>query len=310
MVAVALLLLAQSHVSLELEALAKADQAARQADWTKLTAEQHSKIAAADRARRARVREILQAGGLSSDRDFDRAALIFQHGEQPDDFLTAHELYFLSLIKGGFSNGLAISEDRLLEHLGRKQRLGTQFDLTGSILKPVVEDSPAAATDTHRLDFFTPSLALSREKGGTALMDIVEQVQERISSRMKKDFIATKEMRPDAKRLAEYAARGGGVEWTLALYAKDGILTPKDYLNAARILLKSQDPETLMLAHEFACQAAFRKEPEGTKLFAETMDRFLVNIGRNQRYGTVGGKVNSNVTLTVRRELGLNSSHK
>lgn len=305
MIPVALFLLAQSHVSLELEALAKADQAARRGDWTKLTAEQHAKISAADRARRARVREILQTGNLSTDRDFDRAALIFQHGEQPGDFLTAHELYFLSLIKGGFSNGLAISEDRLLEHLGRKQRLGTQFDLTGKVLKPVVEDSPAAATDAHRLDFFTPSLALSKEKGGIALMDIVERVQQRISSRMKKEFKAKQETRPEAKKLEEYAARGGGVDWTLALYAKDRILTPKDYLNAAKVLLKSKDTETLMLAHEFACQAAFRKESEGRTLFAETMDQFLLSIGKPERYGTGQGRLSHNVTKTVRDELGL-----
>lgn len=43
-------------------------------------------------ARRAEIRQLLAEGKLISGEDFSDAALIFQHGEKPEDFLFAHVL--------------------------------------------------------------------------------------------------------------------------------------------------------------------------------------------------------------------------
>ena len=43
-------------------------------------------------ARRAEIRKLLEEGKITSGEDFSDAALIFQHGQAPEDFLFAHVL--------------------------------------------------------------------------------------------------------------------------------------------------------------------------------------------------------------------------
>src|SRR5690349_20827885 len=75
----------------ELRSIAKADQADRQFSKPP-TPEEWKPIAERDRQRKARVLALLNQNRLVSAGDYDNAALVFQHGELPDDFLAAHEL--------------------------------------------------------------------------------------------------------------------------------------------------------------------------------------------------------------------------
>jgi hypothetical protein len=52
-------------------------------------------------ARRAEVRKLLEEGKLTSGEDFSDAALIFQHGQTPEEFLFAHVLAVEALIREG-----------------------------------------------------------------------------------------------------------------------------------------------------------------------------------------------------------------
>ena len=109
----------------ELAALFEADQAARRGrpdiDW--------SVVAVQDAERRARTREMLDAGQINSAQDYYHAAFIFQHGGEPDDYLLAHALAVAAVGKGHPQASwiAAATLDRYLQNTGRAQIYGTQF---------------------------------------------------------------------------------------------------------------------------------------------------------------------------------------
>ena len=72
------------------------------------------------------------------------------------------------------------------------------------------------------------------------------------------------------------------------LFAGNGLHTANDYYHAAMILQHGEAPEDFLLAHEF-CVVAMMKgknDVESAWLAAAAEDRFLMNIGRPQRFGT------------------------
>ena len=110
----------------EVAALYEADQAPRQT-FGLLGPE----IAAQDRARRARVRALMAQGGLASGRDYFHAAMIFQHGDSPSDYLLAHALATTALsLNEPMAGWLAAATlDRYLQSVGQSQIYGTQFQV-------------------------------------------------------------------------------------------------------------------------------------------------------------------------------------
>ena len=72
-----------------------------------------------DPERRSRVLELYDSGVLKTANDYYHAAMIFQHGETPDDFLFAHELAVASLALGSRNARwlAAATEDRFLKSL-------------------------------------------------------------------------------------------------------------------------------------------------------------------------------------------------
>jgi hypothetical protein len=72
----------------EIKQIFDADQKDREAppgqelDW--------KTIGPRDAARRKRVRELIDQGNVSTGKDYERAALVFQHWESSDDILLAH----------------------------------------------------------------------------------------------------------------------------------------------------------------------------------------------------------------------------
>lgn len=113
----------------ELKRLSEEDQADRTPpagkpiDW--------SRVGPRDRARLKRVKEILQKNQIKTANDYDRAALVLLHGQAPEDFLLAHELWVIAISKGKNDpdtlSMAAASEDRFLMNIGRPQRFGTQL---------------------------------------------------------------------------------------------------------------------------------------------------------------------------------------
>jgi hypothetical protein len=124
---------AEPEDSTELKQIHDADQKDREApvaavDW--------KTVAPRDAARRKRVRELIEQGRVQTGKDYERAAMVFQHGDTPEDILLAHVLALTSLGKAnpGARWLAAASLDRYLHRLKQPQIFGTQFtnnDVTG-----------------------------------------------------------------------------------------------------------------------------------------------------------------------------------
>jgi hypothetical protein len=100
------------------------------------------------------------------------------------------------------------------------------------------------------------------------------------------------------------------------LYTQNFLKTANDYDCAATVLQHGQAPEDFLLAHEFWVVAISmgKNDRETLSMAAASEDRFLMNIGRPQRFGTqlrsVGNgpitlyPVDGGVTDELRRLMG------
>ncbi len=72
------------------------------------------------------------------------------------------------------------------------------------------------------------------------------------------------------------------------LYTQNLLQTANDYDCAATVLLHGDTPEDVLLAHEFWVVAISKgkNDKDTLSLAAASEDRFLMNIGRPQRFGT------------------------
>ena len=71
-----------------------------------------------------------------------------------------------------------------------------------------------------------------------------------------------------------------------ALYAGGELRTGKDFLRAAMVLQHANKADDHLLAHELCVAALAKGERKARWLAAAAEDRFLMNIGRPQRFGT------------------------
>lgn len=112
----------------ELAEIRRADQADRQVRADKID---WSLVAARDKARLSRVREIITAGGLRTAEDYYDAALVCQHGETVDDIRLAYALATISAAidpKATSASWLtAAAWDRIMMRMDKPQWYGTQF---------------------------------------------------------------------------------------------------------------------------------------------------------------------------------------
>ena len=147
---------AEVSSSQALTALFDADQAERKeglnTDW--------AVVAPRDKARRAQVRKMLDAGQLHSADDYYHAAFVFQHGDEPNDFLLAHVLAMAAQVKGHPQAGwIAMATlDRYLQKVGQPQVLGTQSVVQGGSLAKGLYDE-ALIPDSLRVALGVPTRA-------------------------------------------------------------------------------------------------------------------------------------------------------
>ena len=136
--------------------IVEADQAERKS--TTLNAETEK----ADADRRRRTLALLEQGELRSGEDFRNAALVFQHGSTPEDFLLAHTFALAALTKGDATASwlAAASLDRYLHLFGTPQIYGTQFEEGTLSQQPF---APAVIADSLRVILKVPPVAKQRE---------------------------------------------------------------------------------------------------------------------------------------------------
>ena len=118
-----------------------------------------------DRIRRQRVEELLTAGSVQTADDYFHAAMVFQHGEQLDDYWKAHELA-RKAAELGHSTGrwlTAASYDRWLMRQGKPQKYGTQYTKQNGSSYVLYEVDPTT-TDEERAEWNVPSLAEAQQR--------------------------------------------------------------------------------------------------------------------------------------------------
>jgi hypothetical protein len=108
-----------------------------------------------DKARLKRVKELYTQNLLQTADDYDHAATVLQHGNVPEDFLLAHELWVIAISKGKNDPDIramaAASEDRFLMNIGRPQRFGTQLRSEGGGPIQLYHVDPGVTDELRRL---------------------------------------------------------------------------------------------------------------------------------------------------------------
>jgi hypothetical protein len=107
---------------------------------------------------------------------------------------------------------------------------------------------------------------------------------------------------------------GGSIDWKIVarrdflrltvvkeLYAQKKLQTGPDYYHAAMILQHSGTAEDYLLSHELCIVAICKGNEEAKWLAAASEDRFLMSIGRGQRFGTQYTRKGPNATYLIYR---------
>lgn len=96
---------------------------------------------------------MLNAGEVRTATDYFHAALIFQHGADPEDYLLAHVLAVNSVILGNRDARwlAAATLDRYLNRIGKPQVFGTQFGPTKDTPLDQLPINPELLSDSTRV---------------------------------------------------------------------------------------------------------------------------------------------------------------
>jgi hypothetical protein len=126
-------------------------------------------ISKRDAARRDRVRKMIAEGSVKAADDYFHAAMVFQHGDKPEDYQLAHELASKAAElnpKHPAARWLAAaSKDRYLWSVNKPQIYGTQFKQSSPggpwTIEPIDEK---ALTDEERVKAGVPTLEATKRR--------------------------------------------------------------------------------------------------------------------------------------------------
>jgi tetratricopeptide (TPR) repeat protein len=119
-----------------------------------------------DEARRKRVDEIVKAGGAKVADDYYHGAMVYQHGETPEDIQRARDLALKAVELDPNHKSArwlaAAAEDRKLMYEKKPQKWGTQYQ--GHDGKWELYEIDPSITDEQRAEWNVPSLAEARAR--------------------------------------------------------------------------------------------------------------------------------------------------
>lgn len=150
----------RATINVELLELFDQDQADRQGqiDW--------SVVGPRDDARRDRVSEIVAAGGAKVADDYYHAAMVFQHGNEPDEVWRAHEWALRAVeLDPDHSSArwlAAAAQDRYLMYQDKPQKYGTQYRLVDGLW--ILWDVDPTTTDEERAEWNVPPIDEARRR--------------------------------------------------------------------------------------------------------------------------------------------------
>jgi hypothetical protein len=141
----------------ELQALFQADRRER-IDQPRSGTLEYKAMRARDRRRRLRAAEIVAEGGATTADDYYHAALLFQHGDTPDDAWHAHILALEAITLGHPKARwlAAAAYDRWCMYQGRPQKYGTNYVTDG--VRHRLWDFDPTTTDAERATWDVPPL--------------------------------------------------------------------------------------------------------------------------------------------------------
>lgn len=90
------------------------------------------------------------------------------------------------------------------------------------------------------------------------------------------------------------------------IYAQNRLQTGADYYRMAMVLQHGDVPEDFLLAHELCVAAIGKGETQAKWLAAASEDRFLMNIGRPQRFATQYQSTGNSPLKLYRVDSGVN----
>lgn len=151
----------QAKINTELARLYEEDQKDRmegpeKIDW--------SVVSKRDAERRKRVLEIAEQGGLKEPDDYYHAAMVFQHGDNLEDYDRAHQ-WCLKAVELGNDDArwlAAATKDRWLMNQGKPQLYGTQYKKVDG--KWILWEVDPSTTDEERAKWNVPALATAKER--------------------------------------------------------------------------------------------------------------------------------------------------
>jgi tetratricopeptide (TPR) repeat protein len=151
----------KAKINTELARLYEEDQKDRTAGPDKID---WSVVSKRDAERRKRVLEIAEQGGLREGEDYYHAAMVFQHGDELEDYDRAHK-WCLKAVELGNDDArwlAAATKDRWLMNQGKPQLYGTQFKKVDG--KWILWEVDPSVTDEERAKWGVPTLAESKER--------------------------------------------------------------------------------------------------------------------------------------------------
>jgi hypothetical protein len=152
----------------ELLALYNADRAER-VDQPRMGTPEYTAMRERDRQRRLRAAAILATLTTPEAADLYHAALLFQHGDEPEDAWRAYELAREAAERGDERARwlTAAAYDRWLMYQGKPQKYGTQYVHDG--IRHRLWDVDPATTDAERAAWNVPPLAEQLRKAEEAI---------------------------------------------------------------------------------------------------------------------------------------------
>ena len=147
--------------SAELKEIYEADQADRNSgdiNWYE--------VSKRDSLRRVRVHQLLDSTKVRTARDYQNAAMVFQHGNDSTDYGMAVSLMKKAIEIDSTTSKwlLAAATDRYLLSKGEPQIYGTQYEKMGDEPWKLSEIDTTVISDEERIRYRVETLAQQREK--------------------------------------------------------------------------------------------------------------------------------------------------
>ncbi|MGS2740898.1 DUF6624 domain-containing protein [Sinomicrobium sp. M5D2P17] len=219
-----------------------------------------------DSLRRVRVLQLLDSNKVKTSKDYENAAMIFQHGSDSTDYGLAVKLMKKAIAQDSTTNKwlLAAATDRYLLHTGKPQIYGTQYRKDGDGSWKLLEIDTTVITDDERIKFGVGTLVQQRERAkdmnrvnvfqlytsGNSADQIIKLIKNKVPTEIKNNVSES-----EINGLGHYLMGQQKDTEALKIFKLNTELFPegsKHYESYGECLLKTGDSENAVIAYRKA----------------------------------------------------------